>query len=389
MKTIDDTDVRNRKVLVRADLNVPMEDGRITDDTRIEASLPTLAYLREHEAISAVCAHLGRPKGEVNQELSLRPVAERLSELAGTELRSCGDCVGQSVREAVSEASPGDVLMLENTRFHPEEKANDADFAKELAKPFDIFVNDAFGAAHRAHASTEGVAHHLPSVAGLLMVKEVEAVGSIRANPAQPFIVIMGGAKVSTKLSVVRALIDEADWILVGGAIANTFLVADGKSVGQSTWEEDQLEAAREILAASGGKVQLPVDGVVAADVRDDAKIRTVSVDEIPDGWLKLDIGSETQKIFAQCLSKAKTVVWNGPLGYSQVESFSGGTRAIGETVADLDALSVVGGGDTVAALKSFGLSDRISHLSTGGGAFLKLLETGELPAVDALEAGN
>lgn len=386
MKSIEDVEVRNRRVLVRADLNVPMENGRIADETRIKAFLPTLSYLRDHEAMSTICAHLGRPKGEEKKDLSLRPVAHRLAELFGTDVRFCDDCVGPSVSDAVSKAAAGDILMLENTRFHPEEKGNGATFARELAEPFDLFVNDAFGTAHRAHASTEGVAAYLPSVAGVLMVKEVEAVENIRVNPAKPFIVIMGGAKVSTKLGVVRSLIEKADCMLIGGAIANTFLAADGKRVGPSTWEDDQLEAAREILAASGGKVQLPVDGVVADDVRDDANIRTVSVDEIPDGWLKLDVGPETRNLFAQRLSKAKTVVWNGPLGYSEVESFSGGTRVIGETVAGLDALSVVGGGDTVAALKRFGLSDRISHLSTGGGAFLKLLETGQLRAVDALD---
>lgn len=385
-KTIEDVDIHDRKVLVRADLNVPMENGRITDDTRIQAFLPTLSYLRKKGAVSAICAHLGRPGGEVTEELTLSPVAERLSQLSGTAVRMCDDCVGETVHEAVSRARPGDVLVLENTRFHPEEKANDTEFATKLAEPFDLFVNDAFGTAHRAHASTEGVAHHLPSVAGLLMAKELEALEGVRENPTPPLVAIMGGAKIATKLGAVGALLDDADALLVGGAIANTFLKADGRDIGQSPFEEDQVEAAAEILKAYDGKIQLPVDGIFADDVSADAETRSAGVDELSDGWMQLDIGPETRSLFAQSLSNAKTVVWNGPMGYSELQPFARGTRAIGEAVGELDAVTVVGGGDTVAALEHFGISDEFSHVSTGGGAFLEFLETRQLPAVKALQ---
>ncbi len=385
-KSVRDVDVRGKRVLVRADFNVPLKDHGIVDDSRIRAFLPTLTYLIEQGAHIAVCAHLGRPDGAVNAALSLAPVAGRLGELLGKDVALCGDCIGDQVEKAISRLDPGELVLLENTRFHPGEEANDREFARRLAAPFDVFVNDAFGTADRAHASTEGVAHHLPAVAGLLMLSEIKIIRGLRENPEHPFVLILGGAKTSSKLPVLNRLMDRVDHILVGGGTCNTFLVAQGVEIGRSEFEASCVEAAGNMLAVAGDKMVLPVDAVVAEDLRDDVETRVVPIDAIPKEWRKVDIGPETVKVFARHLSKVKTVAWNGPLGFTELEPFGEGTRQMGSVIAELDAMTVIGGGDTIAALRSYGLDGAMSHLSTGGGAFFKLLETDDLPALNVLQ---
>jgi phosphoglycerate kinase len=385
-KTIRDIDVAGKRVLVRADLNVPIEGGMITDDTRIRESLPTIRYLLEHGAKVIVCSHLGRPKG-VEPELSLAPVAGRMSNLLGREVLFAADCVGEVAEEAVA-AMGNHVLLLENLRFHPDEEKNDPKFAEQLANLADVFVDDAFGSAHRAHASTEGVTHFLPAVAGLLMETEVRYLSALVANPPKPFAAVVGGAKVSTKIPAIEHLLPKIDMLLLGGGMANTFLKATGINVQMSLVEDEQVEAAAKILErakAAGVDVHLPVDVVAASKFAEDAEALVRPVGEIPRGYMVLDIGPETVKRYASALKRARAVVWNGPMGVFEMEKFSHGSFDLARAIANLDAVTVVGGGETAAVVAQTGLHARFTHVSTGGGASLEMLEGRELPGVAAL----
>ena len=385
-KTVRDVEVEGRRALVRVDFNVPLAGGRVADDTRIRAALPTINYLLQHGARVILMSHLGRPKGKMVDELRLDPVAERLSELLDRPVIKLDDCVGPEVEAAVAEMQPGDVILLENTRFHPEEKSNDPTFARKLASLADVFVNDAFGAAHRAHASVVGVAEHLPAVAGFLMEKEITVLGQALTAPARPFVAILGGAKISSKIGVIDNLLTKVDGLLIGGGMANTFLKAKGYKIGQSLVEDDSLDVARETLEKAGEKLVLPVDVVVADRFDAEADSRVVSVDQVPEDWLILDIGPETVELFERKLADAKTVVWNGPMGVFEFPKFAAGTKAIACFLADLETTTIIGGGDVVAAVRQAGVADRIDHVSTGGGASLEFLEGKPLPGIAALE---
>jgi phosphoglycerate kinase len=385
MKTIKDIAVADRRVLVRVDFNVPLEEGEVRDDTRIEASLPTIRYLLDHDAAVILCSHLGRPGGEVVEDLRLGPVAERLSELLGMEVTVADDCVGPEVEKKVGELAAGQVMVLENTRFHPGEKANDADFAAQLASIAELYVNDAFAAAHRAHASTEGVAHHLSAVAGLLMEREVEALTRVRENPKHPFVAIFGGAKISDKIGILDQMMERMETVLVGVGMANTFLKAQGHEVGQSLVEEESLDMAQEILEEAEGKLVLPVDAVIAEALDESATQHPVMVDQGPVDWRILDIGPRSVELFQEKLESAKMVLWNGPLGVFEMDPFAKGTFAIAGTLAELDAETITGGGETAAAVNQLGIAERMTHVSTGGGAFLTFMEGEELPGLAAL----
>ncbi len=384
-QTVRDVDVRGKKVLVRVDFNVPLKDGQVADDTRIRAALPTITYLLDNGAAVILISHLGRPKGEHKPELSLRPVATHLEKLLGRPVTFAEDCIGPAAETAAAALEPGQVLLLENTRFHPEEKKNDPQMARQLAALADLYVNDAFGSAHRAHASTEGVAHYLPAVAGFLMEKEIRYLGQAIANPEKPFTAILGGAKIGDKIGVIRNLLDKADQILIGGGMANTFFKAQGYPVGDSLVEDDALETARSLLADAGSKLRLPVDVVIADAFDNAANSRIMAVGPIPEGWRILDIGPETVANYAKVIAAAKTVVWNGPMGVFEMPNFAKGTFGIAEAVAASDAVSIVGGGDSVAAVKQSGLAEKITHISTGGGASLEMLEGKVLPGLAAL----
>ncbi|MBE9474605.1 MAG: phosphoglycerate kinase [Chloroflexi bacterium] len=385
-KTIEDIDVTEKKVLVRVDFNVPIKDGKVGDDTRIQAALPTLRYLLDHQATLILCSHLGRPKGEVKQEFSLKPVADHLSMVLGQPVKFVEDCIGPVAEKAVKELSPGDVLLLENTRFHAGEKKNDPAMAKQMAGLADLYVNDAFGSAHRAHASTEGVTKYLPSVAGYLMEKEIIYLGQAIANPARPFIAILGGAKISDKIGVIRNLLDKADQVMIGGGMANTFFKAQGYPVGDSLVEDDSLGTARELIKLADYRLRLPVDVVIGDKFEADAELVVMSMGPIPDGWRILDIGPETVKTFGKPVSEAGTIVWNGPMGVFEFPRFAEGTIGLAKAIARSNATSIIGGGDSVAAVKQAGLADRITHISTGGGASLEMLEGEVLPGMAALE---
>jgi phosphoglycerate kinase len=390
-KTIRDVDVSGRRVFLRADLNVPLDDGRITDDTRIRASLPTIVSLLERGASVILASHLGRPKGKVNDALRLKPVADRLSQLLGRPVRMTGDALGPGVQVAVEKLRPGDLLMLENLRFHAEEEANDPEFAKALAGSADLYVNDAFGAAHRAHASTEGITHHLPAVAGLLMEREVDALSRLLRKPARPFHAVIGGAKVSGKLEVLSALLSRCQAILVGGGMANTFLAAKGIELGKSLVEDDRLKDATRILAEARRKrvrIMLPTDAVVAPQLHSRAKTQTVPIDAVPRDQMVVDIGPKTLTAYTEHLGKAKTVFWNGPMGVFEMPQMAEGTNAMARFLAKrtkAGVVTVIGGGDSVAAVEQLGLADRMTHVSTGGGASLEFLEGKTLPGVAAL----
>ncbi|HIC94599.1 MAG TPA: phosphoglycerate kinase [Anaerolineae bacterium] len=384
-KTVKDINVTGKRVLMRVDFNVPLAEGKVADDTRLRAALPTIQYLLDQGAKVILMSHLGRPKGKVVEELRMDPVAERLSELLGRPVRKLDDCVGDEVKAAVAEMRPGDVILLENTRFHPEERKNDPDFAKKLAELADVFVNDAFGAAHRAHASTVGVTQYLPAVAGLLMEKELNFLGKALESPERPFVALLGGAKISDKIGVIQNLLTRVDALLIGGGMANTFLKARGYEVGQSLVEDESLGVAKELLERAGEKLALPVDAVVADRFAADAASKAVSVDEVPPDWRILDIGPRTVELFKEKLAGARTVVWNGPLGVFEFPKFAAGTEAIARFLADLEATTIIGGGDVVAAVRRAGVADRITHVSTGGGAALEFLEGKELPGVAAL----
>ena len=386
-KTVRDVSVQGKRVLVRVDLNVPLEGGRVTDDTRIRAALPTIHYLLEHKARVILMSHLGRPKGKPAPEFSLAPVAARLSELLGQTVPLAPDCVGPRVGAMVDALAPGPVLLLENLRFHAEEEANDPEFSRQLALFGDLYVNDAFGTAHRAHASTVGVTAYLPAVSGFLMEKELAFLGKALENPEHPFIAILGGAKISDKIGVIRNLLGKVDRLLIGGGMANTFLKAKGVQVGQSLVEDGSLEVARTLLAEGGAKLVLPVDVVIADKFAADAAHSVAAVNHMSPAWRILDIGPATVKRFATELAGAKTVVWNGPMGVFEFPAFAEGTFALAKVLAGLKAVTIIGGGDSAAAVEQAGVADKMTHISTGGGAALEFLEGKALPGVVALQA--
>jgi phosphoglycerate kinase len=385
--TIRDVDWRGKTALVRVDFNVPMKGDQVADDTRIRAALPTLDYLRQRGARIVLLSHLGRPDGQPNPKYSLRPVAERLGQLLGSPVPFGEDCVGQPAASAVRAIGPGEIVLLENVRFHAQEENNDTSFAEQLAKLGDTFVNDAFGTAHRAHASTEGVAHRLPAVAGLLMEKEILTIGTALENPERPFVAIVGGAKVSSKLAVLQNLIDRVDRLLIGGGMANTFLKASGLEVGHSLLEEDLVPTAKDLLGR-GGKIVLPSDVVVTADLKSaDAPTRTVSSDAVGADDLIADIGPSTVAEFGREIAAAGTVLWNGPMGIFEDPRFSNGTLEIAHAMANSKATTIVGGGESVQAVEQAGVADKLTHVSTGGGASLEFIEGKTLPGVAALRS--
>lgn len=390
INTVKDLDVKGKRVFVRVDFNVPLNENKeVSDDTRIRAAVPTIEYLTGKGARVILASHLGRPKGQVNDKYSLAPVAAKLSEILGRPVVFAGDCIGPEAKKVVDGLKDGEVALLENLRFHPEEEKNDPGFVQELASLADIYVNDAFGTAHRAHASTAGIADRLPSAAGFLMEKEVEYLGKALANPVKPFAAIIGGAKVSDKIGVIENLLDKVNTLLIGGGMANTFLKAQGYDMGKSLVEEDKIGLAKETLdkaAAKGVKVLLPTDLVVAETVSPDAAHKTVARDQIPAQWAAVDIGPDSARTFAEAVRGAKTVVWNGPMGVFEMAPFAKGTEAVAKAVAEAGATSIVGGGDSVAAVKKMGVSEKISHISTGGGASLEFLEGRELPGITALQ---
>ncbi|MCS6942657.1 MAG: phosphoglycerate kinase [Geminocystis sp.] len=386
-------DLEGKRVLVRVDFNVPMENGKIIDDTRIRAALPTINDLISKGAKVILCSHMGRPNGQVKEELRLTPVAERLSELLGKKVIKCNDCIGDEVTQAVNAMANGDVLLLENLRFHKEEEENDPEFAKKLASNADLYVNDAFGTAHRAHASTEGVTHYLsPCVAGYLIEKELQFLQSAIESPRRPLVAIIGGSKVSSKIGVIEALLEKCDKLLLGGGMIFTFFKARGLNVGNSLVEDDKLDLARSLEAKAkekGVELLLPTDVVVADKFAPDANSQVVDVNSIPDGWMGLDIGPESVKLFQEALQGCQTVVWNGPMGVFEFDQFAKGTEAIARTLAELTekgATTIIGGGDSVAAVEKVGVADKMSHISTGGGASLELLEGKVLPGIAALD---
>lgn len=389
-KTIDDIDVRGKRVLVRVDVNVPQgPGGAIADDTRIRAALPTIQALLDRGAAVILMSHLGRPKGTRDATYTLAPVAARLSALLGQAVALAPDCVGPYVEALARTLAPGRALLLENLRFHAEEEANDPAFARQLARLADVYVNDAFGTAHRAHASTVGVAAYLPAVSGYLMQKELQALGGALDSPERPFAVVIGGAKVSSKLVVLRHLLARADVLLIGGGMANTFLYAQGHDVGASLLEPDLADMARALLdeaTRAGVRVMLPVDAVVAAQIAPDAAHHVADITAVPHAWSIVDIGPRTRAVFADALRECRTVLWNGPMGVFEIAPFDEGTRAVARAIADSGAVSVVGGGDSAAAVKELGLADRMTHVSTGGGAALEFLEGKTLPGVAALQ---
>ncbi|NMC11503.1 MAG: phosphoglycerate kinase [Chloroflexi bacterium] len=384
-KTIADIDLKGKKALVRVDFNVPIKDGKVSDDTRIQAAMPTIKYLLDQGAALILCSHLGRPKEGPDPQFSMKPVADHLSKLLGKPVAFAEDCIGPVAEKAAKALKPGDVLVLENTRFHKEETKNDEAMSKQLASLADIYVNDAFGSAHRAHSSTEGVAHILPAVAGFLMEKEIQYLGGAISNPKRPFIAILGGAKISDKIGVIRNLLTKADSVLIGGGMANTFFKAQGYPVGDSLVEDEALDTARELLQQSSGKLRLPVDVVIANSMEPNAEIKTISMGPVPDGWRILDVGPETVSAFAKVIAGAGTVVWNGPMGVFEDPRFAKGTFELAKSVAESKATSIIGGGDSVSAVNKAGLADKITHISTGGGASLEMLEGLALPGVAAL----
>lgn len=390
-KTIEDIDVKGKKVLARCDFNVPLKDGEITNDKRIVAALPTIKYLMEHGAKVILCSHLGRPKGEYKPEFSLAPVAKRLSEYLGVEVKLAEDAevVGPNAKAMAAELKDGEVMLLENVRYRAEETKNEENFSKELASLADIFVNDAFGTAHRAHCSTTGVAAYLPAVCGYLIQKEIKFMGGALANPKRPLVAILGGAKVSDKIGVIENLIDKCDTIIIGGGMAYTFMKYLGHNIGTSLLEADWVEKAGEMMKKAedkGVKFLIPVDNKVGKEYDENTEAKVVSSDDIPDGWMGLDIGPKTQEVFADAIKGAGTVIWNGPMGVSEWDNFAAGTISVAKAVADSGAISIIGGGDSVAAVTKLGFADKMSHISTGGGASLEFLEGKDLPGICALQ---
>lgn len=384
-KMITDLDVENKKVLVRVDFNVPIKEGKVKDDTRIVAALPTIKYLLEHGAAVILCSHLGRPKDGPDPVFSMKPVADYLATLIENPVKFAEDCIGPKAEEAAAALQMGEVLVLENTRFHKEETKNDPGMSKALASLADLYVNDAFGSAHRAHASTAGVADYLPAAAGFLLQKEIQYLGNAIADPARPFVAILGGAKISDKIGVIKNLLTKADKILIGGGMANTFLKAQGYEMADSLVEAEVLDVAKDLLAQSAGKLMLPVDMVLANAFDQEAEMKTVDLGDVPAGWRVLDIGPKTVEAFNAVVADAGTVVWNGPMGVFEFPKFAAGTFAVAKAVAESSAVSIIGGGDSVAAINQSGLDDKITHISTGGGASLEMLEGLELPGLAVL----
>lgn len=385
-KTPRDISLNGKKVLVRCDFNVPMKDKTIQDDRRIVSALPTIRYLLEHNAAVILCSHMGRPKGEVNPKYSLAPVAERLSQLLKQEVVLASDVIGESAKAVKAACKPGQAVLLENVRFDAREEKNDPEFAASLAEGVDLFVNDAFGAAHRAHASTEGVSKYLPAYCGFLMERELEVLGSALAAPARPFTAVLGGAKISDKLALIENLLPKCDNILIVGGMSYTFRKALGGNIGTSLCDDSKIDTLKALLKQAKGKIQIPVDTVVADKFDNDADRQTVAAGEIPDGWEGMDIGPATREQFAQVIKNSGTVVWNGPAGVFEMSNFSGGTRAIAQAMADSKAFTIIGGGDSASAVELMGLADKIDHISTGGGASLEFLEGKNLPGVACLE---
>ena len=384
-KSVKDIDVNGKKVLVRVDFNVPIKDGKIKDDTRMTAALPTINYLLENGAAVILFSHLGRPNDEPDPQYSLAPVAKHLANLIPNQVKFAEDCIGEKAESAAQSLQPGEVLVLENTRFYKAEKKNDPEMAKKFAKLADIYVNDAFGSAHRAHASTEGVAKFLPAVAGFLMEKEIRYLGQAVADPARPFVAILGGAKISDKIGVIDNLLNKADAVLIGGGMANTFLKAKGFEMADSLVEVEAIDKAKELLAKGGDKLHLPLDLVIANAFDNEAESRVIGLEDVPSGWRILDVGPKTVSEYAKVIEPAGTIVWNGPMGVFEMSNFAKGTFGIAEAVASSNAVSIIGGGDSVSAINQSGLSEKVTHISTGGGASLEMLEGKILPGLAAL----
>ncbi|MED4071282.1 phosphoglycerate kinase [Priestia endophytica] len=388
-KTVKDIDLKGKRVFCRVDFNVPMKDGKVTDETRIKAALPTINYLIEQGAKVILASHLGRPKGEVVEELRLTPVVERLQDLLGKPVAKADEAYGENVKQMISNMNEGEVLVLENVRFYAGEEKNDSELAKAFSELADVYVNDAFGAAHRAHASTAGIAEHIPAVAGFLMEKELEVLGKALSNPERPFTAIIGGAKVKDKIGVIDHLLDKVDNLIIGGGLSYTFIKALGHDVGKSLLEEDKIDLAKSFMDKAkekGVNFYVPVDVIVADDFSNDANTQIVDIDSIPSDWEGLDAGPKTREIYVDVIKNSKLVIWNGPLGVFELDAFANGTKAVAEALAEAtDTYSVIGGGDSAAAAEKFGLADKMSHISTGGGASLEFMEGKELPGVVAL----
>lgn len=388
-KTIEDIAVKGKKVLVRCDFNVPLDENKhITDENRLVGALPTIQYLVKQGAKVILCSHLGRPKGEFNEKYSLKPVAARLSEMLGQEVKMAADVIGDSAKALTADMKDGEVVLLENVRFHKEEEKNDPEFSKKLADLAEVYVNDAFGTAHRAHASTAGVAAYLPAVCGYLIQKEIEIMGGALSDPQRPFVAILGGAKVSDKIGVIENLLEKVDYLIIGGGMAYTFLKAKGYGIGTSICEEEKLDLARKLMEKAqqkGVELLLPVENVVAPEFNADAPATVVASENIPDDQMGMDIGPKTVELFSEVIKKAKTVIWNGPMGVFEFPTFAEGTKAIAKAVAESGAITIIGGGDSAAAVEQLGYADKMTHISTGGGASLEFLEGLELPGIAAL----
>lgn len=388
-KTLKDIELKGKRVFCRVDFNVPMEDGEVTDDTRIRAALPTIEYMTEQGAKVILASHLGRPKGEVKEELRLTPAGKKLSELLGKDIQKLDASVGEEVKAAAASMNEGDIILLENVRFNPGEETNDPALAKQFAELADVFVNDAFGTAHRAHASTAGVAEYIPGVLGFLLEKELDVLGTALSNPERPFTAIIGGAKVKDKIGVIDNLLDKVDNLLIGGGLSFTFTRAQGYETGNSLVEEDKIELAKSFIDKAAEKdvnLYLPIDAVVADSFSADAQTKTVKIDEIPEGWMGLDIGPETAKLYKEVIKNSKFVIWNGPMGVFEMEPFANGTKSVADAMAETDAYTVIGGGDSAAAVEKFEVADKMEHVSTGGGASLEFMEGKELPGVAVLQ---
>ena len=388
-KTIEDIAVAGKKVLVRCDFNVPLDENKnITDENRLNGALPTIKYLVGEGAKVILCSHLGRPKGEFNEKYSLKPVAKRLSEMLGQEVKMASDVIGDSAKAIAADLKDGEVMLLENVRYHKEEEKNDAEFSKKLAEFADIYVNDAFGTAHRAHASTAGVADYIPAVCGYLIQKEIEIMGGALSNPERPFVAILGGAKVSDKIGVIENLLEKVDFLIIGGGMAYTFLKAKGYEIGTSICEDEKLDLARSLMEkaqAKGVELLLPIENVCASEFSNDAERKIVPSDNIPADFMGMDIGPKTIELFSEVIKKAKTVIWNGPMGVFEFSNFAEGTKAVAKAVAESGAITIIGGGDSAAAVEQLGYADKMTHISTGGGASLEFLEGIELPGIAAL----
>ncbi|MEZ0480188.1 phosphoglycerate kinase [Planococcus sp. SSTMD024] len=386
--TMKDLELKGKRVFCRVDFNVPMEDGKVTDDTRIRAAIPTIEYLAEQGAKVILASHLGRPKGQVNEDMRLAAAGARLAELLGKDVKCLKESVGETVEQEIASLESGGILLLENVRFHAGEEKNDPELAKQFAALADVFVNDAFGAAHRAHASTAGIAEHLPAVSGLLLEKELDVLGKALSEPDRPFTAIIGGAKVKDKIGVIDHLLDKVDNLIIGGGLSYTFIKAQGYEIGNSLVEEDKLDLAKSFIDKAkekGVKFYLPVDATVANEFSKDAETKTVKIEEIPSDWMGLDIGPETAKLYAEVINQSKLIIWNGPMGVFEMEAFANGTKAVAQAMAETKGYTIIGGGDSAAAVEKFHVADKMDHISTGGGASLEFMEGKDLPGVTAL----